>query len=145
MKFNIWQSKTESFIKKFFQKVVLIEFLQMFYMWAPSPPTQLNPAIEVVYHTAANISADLTNLRLNGNFQFTDGCGIVFVHVWFQVSPRLISGKPIEKNQGGVRSGEWGAHSCSVSRLITWSPKCCSSHAIVSLAVWGGAPSCWIH
>ena len=52
---------------------------------------------------------------------------------------------PHKKKSGGVRSGEWGAHSIAHLRLITLSPKrsCiqCRAHA----AVCGVAPSCWNH
>ena len=55
----------------------------MLNMQPPSEPADLNSAIKIVNDSAANISANLTNLSLHCIFQFTDCLGTVFVHSCF--------------------------------------------------------------
>lgn len=52
---------------------------------------------------------------------------------------------PQRKKSKGFRSGEYGAQTKSVLRLITLSLKFSVSHCRDSFAVWGGAPSCISH
>ena len=49
------------------------------------------------------------------------------------------------KKSRGFRSGEYGAQTKLVFRLITRSPKFLASQFLEASAVWGGAPSCISH
>ena len=52
---------------------------------------------------------------------------------------------PQRKKSRGFRSGEYGAQTKLVFRLITRSPKFFASQFLEAIAAWGGAPSCISH
>ena len=52
---------------------------------------------------------------------------------------------PQRKMSKGFRSGEFGAQTKLVFRLITRSPKFVASQFLEACAVWGGVPSCINH
>ena len=99
------------------------------------------PTVQTLVQPHRKVSDNLSTHFL-GNSSDKRSDGILHTYIY----PGVI-GLPVylKKKSSGFRSGECGAHGCSVLQEVTRSVNFSANNSNLAFAEWGVAPSCIIH